>query len=128
MTVAQCEKAAKKEYNDTMQGYIDALAENKALLEKYSAMLAEVKEWTPPSSEHRGLKKFMQEQIEQSIEFDCGGDSLKTLKQLTPTQWRKEEIKATLEDIFHHTKEQKKDNARAKDNTIWVKKLRESLK
>lgn len=40
---------------------------------RYFKMLTAVKAWNPPTEEHEGLKKFMIEQLRDSIDFDCGG-------------------------------------------------------
>ena len=40
-------------------------------LSNYRAMEAQVQAWTPPTTEHQGLKDFMLEQLSESIKWDC---------------------------------------------------------
>jgi len=41
---------------------------------KYRAMLAKVRKYVPPTKDHVAHRDFMDEQIQQSIEFDCKTD------------------------------------------------------
>lgn len=41
-----------------------------ARIASYEAMLAQVEAWVPPTVEHEGLKRFMIEQLTESIRFD----------------------------------------------------------
>lgn len=55
-----------------------ARAESKArrleTVANYRRMLAEVLAWQPPTSEHENFKKFMVDQLEESIKFDGPGE------------------------------------------------------
>jgi len=60
-------KQIKKQYDYCVE-YEKEKQLKKDRLEK---MLQSAKEWQPPSAEHEGLKKFMIEQLEETIEYDC---------------------------------------------------------
>jgi len=47
------------------------LKEKAELKERYTSMLKKVEAWQPPTSDHEGLKKFMIQQINESISWDC---------------------------------------------------------
>ena len=56
LTAEQCKKRADSEYNTTIQYAKREKQKNVELLKKYNAMLAEVINWVPPTSEHDNLK------------------------------------------------------------------------
>lgn len=123
---SQIEKAAIK-YNKTNQKeYERRLAENKDLFSKYQIMLKQVENWTPPTDNHDNLKKFMIEQIMQSVKFDCYDQTMPT--KLTPNKWYKEKLKKCSDDIKYHTEELKKEQDRCKNKTDWIRALKTSLK
>ena len=131
MTLAVCETEAKAEYEKSLQYHKDSLKKRGDLKRKYDAMLAEVQKWNPPTNKHEGLKKFMREQIEESIKYDCEGnyhfDSLANLKQIPAKEWQKKQIDQCLKDISYAAKNQKEENERAASRTAWVRQLRESI-
>lgn len=66
---------------------------------RYLDMLRQVQAWAPPTDEHTNLKKFMVEQLERSIQFDCmiynNADKFPTMEQyiedgLSPKHLEKE--------------------------------------
>lgn len=131
MTVAECKSEAKSEYEETLRYHKDAIKKDVALKRKYEAMLVDVEKWSPPTKEHEGLKKFMREQIEESIKFDCSGnyhqDAIDGLKQLSGKAWRKNQIDQCLKSIASDFKSQKAESERAASRTLWVRHLRNSL-
>lgn len=102
----------------------------RAVRERCEAMLAEVEAWTPPTSDHDGLKKFMREQLEETIRFD--GDerdyySLYALLPDDPREYRQQQIEKAKRDIAYHTDERRKEIERTESRNAWVAALRESL-
>jgi hypothetical protein len=100
---------------------------------KYERMLAMVNEWTPPTKDHEGLQKFMQEQIAQSIRFDCHDDEdflnrCYPLYVMTPQEWREKQIAKEHENLAYHHKHRQEEIERTRQRNEWVKQLRESLK
>ena len=71
MPLKQAEILSKKSYQKELRYYAIYNKKNASLKRKYEAMLAKVNKWTPPTPDHENLKKFMIEQIESSIKFDC---------------------------------------------------------
>lgn len=47
------------------------VVENEIKKKRYENMLAKVDKWEPPTGEHEGMKKFMREQLTESMRFDC---------------------------------------------------------
>lgn len=102
------------------------------LLSKYNNMLFKVKDWIPPTDEHTELKKFMIQQIEDSIDWDCKldwvDDELERLNNLTLEEWLKGEIDSHKHTLEYYTKEAKKEIDRCNSRNEWKDQLIESLK
>lgn len=99
--------------------------EKDALRNKYNAMLAQVVQWEPPTSEHQGLKTFMVEQIRQSIDWDCAPTPAPT--NLDPATWKASHLEFHRRALARHEQSQVDEIERAKERAEWVKALRESL-
>ncbi len=95
------------------------------LQNKYSAMLAEVVRWTPPTTEHEGLKEFMLDQLRQSIEFDCD-PSPEPAKQ-EPAAWLQQQLEHHRRMLALYERQQVEENARTEDRNQWIRALRDSV-
>ncbi len=97
----------------------------------YENMLNKVFDWNPPTVDHQKLKKFMIDQIEDSIKFDCSNfDNYYD----TPTErqtvnvWRNNRIDILKNSIKYNKKLYIEEVKRAKSKTDWLMALRNSLK
>lgn len=105
------------------------LAEVAELRQKYEQMLAAVLSWEAPTPDHAEFKRFMREQIEQSIEFDCSTKWISTpTERLSGPDWRAKQLGEAVRSIAYHEKEHEAEVRRAADRTAWVKALRNSLR
>lgn len=128
MMPAELEKCATEAYDQAESYRLDALkmkANQRAL---YEAMLEKVSAWTPPTEEHEGMKKFMADQINQSIDFDCDSSyyQAQTVR-MTGAEWKRERSIKLVRDLEYHSKEDVAEQARAAGRTKWVQELRASL-
>jgi len=130
----QAAAAARKEHNKELKHDREYLEKKRLTQARYEAMLELVYTWEPPTKEHAGLKKFMVEQLSESIEFDCGGsyfeDKLTELERRGPLDgdtWKTKEIEKAYKDIEYHTEEMAKDKERQEKNTAWIQALIKSL-
>ena len=118
--LASSEKFKKEEGNDNT-------------ISKYEEMLDKVKNWTPPTSEHAELKKFMTQQLMESIKWDAHTDywseAITRLEQKleNPLEFYKEEVKKAKESVKYHQEHWKKDVEGARKATKWLQQLRKSL-
>lgn len=130
----QATAAAKKEHNKELKHDREYLEKKRVTKGNYEAMLEQVYAWQPPTKEHEGIKKFMVEQLSESIEFDCGGDyfenqlaSLEKRGPLSGDAWKTKEIERAYKDITYHAEEMAKDKDRQEKNTAWIQALIKSL-
>lgn len=127
LTVQQAEKKAKAEYEEELSHHQEYIAKKRTLKVKYLAMLEQVRAWNPPTPDHQGLRDFMEKQITESIDFDCGTEYLTKPKLLTGKDWLNAKLKKCLSSIEYHTTENAKEEERVAGRNAWVKALRESL-
>lgn len=121
----------EKQYNEhvalEMERFATASAEKNIKRGRYNAMLLKVLKWQPPTPEHEGLKKFMIDQLHDSIDFDCS--------EYSPAICDREEYIARnrsgeylKEELDFYEKRWHDDIERTNSRNKWLKELRESLK
>jgi hypothetical protein len=123
---ARAEAEAEKAYQEALRYREDTLVRNAAIRQRYENMLAQVKGWAPPTPDHQGLKDFMIQQLESSIDFDCKYDPGEP-ERLSGSEYKAQQIADTQRDIDYHTEEHAKEVERAKQRTDWIRALRDSL-
>lgn len=129
MTLAQCEEAARTEYDKAVATRDAELRAGDELRAKYESMLEHVAQWQPPTPDHVGLKEFMAQQIRDSIPWDCDNhyyrDNVPVL--LSGVEWRKERIKSISQNIAYLEQHYAEEVAGSNERTAWVMALRASL-
>lgn len=103
--------------------------EERRLAEKarYEAMLDKVLAWEPPTEQHVEMKKFMVDQLESSIGFDCSPIAWPEPVKSSPQEWLAAARASAEHDVEYHTKHLAEDRERAAGRTAWVAALRQSL-
>ena len=123
--------AAELEYEESIERELKWSKERNELKQKYNDMLFNVENWQPPTPDHNDLKRFMIEQIESSIKFDCHNhkSDIKKLdiKKLSGDEWMEKEVNSAIRNIKYHSEGHIKEIERIKRRNKWVKDLRESL-
>lgn len=99
---------------------------NESTAHKYNAILKQVQDWLPPTPDHQGLKEFMVEQIQSSLEFDCISDKYAP-KALGFDEWKEMERSSALRDVDYHTREWEAEKRRVAGRNKWLEQLRESV-
>jgi hypothetical protein len=107
----------------------ESLQKCRDLRAKYEAMLVKVNAWAPPTPDHKGMKQFMREQIEKSIEFDCNEDYYlnNAPTQLSADKWRAEQIRQCERDVEYREKALADEQRRTDERNAWLSELRASL-
>jgi hypothetical protein len=121
---AQAEATAARQAWEAQQTASEA--ERVARKGRYEAMLAKARAWEPPTKNHVGLRDFMVEQLEQSIDFDCSHHEFNAPTSDGPT-WLAAAIAKANRDIAYHAEEYAKEAERASERSAWVRALRASL-
>jgi hypothetical protein len=101
------------------------------LKNKYIDMLSKACKWDPPTPDHEQLKKFMIDQINESINFDCDTnyemENLTALSKVNPLDKYKEVLRRAYNDIEYHETELFKERERGADANKWIIALYDSL-
>ena len=123
--------AFNKYKKDKIEEYKQHIQEKKQLKERYQLMLNQVQMWTPPTSDHDGLKEFMINQLNKSIEFDCSVDGsardLDTYTNMTYEDYVAELKKSSDWEIKYHTERLEEEKKHAEFANKWILALYDNL-
>jgi hypothetical protein len=129
---SEIEEIIKENYFSEKRRLVEAISEKTAIEGRYRAMLDEVTAWTIPTDEHKGLRDFMIEQLESSIDADCNisysSDSLKNLKMKTVVEYRGEAIREAERSLKLSQERLERAEKDIAEKNKWLSDLRESLK
>lgn len=125
----------KKQLADSKKYHLNAIEKAKKSATQMNKILSDVRKWQPPTSEHVGIKDFMIDQIEKTIDFDCKTDYHEKklteieseLLTLNASKIRKEMIHDAEKKLKYHTEENSNEIKRCEDSNKWVSDLLESL-
>lgn len=127
LTVDQQTAEADAAHRSAVASWDRYEADKAAKRSRYETMLASVEAWRPPTADHAGMKKFMREQLTESIRFDCGPSYGARPVPRSRLQWYDDALAKARRDVEYHEAEHAKEVERAKSRTAWVKALRASL-
>ncbi|MFA4845647.1 MAG: hypothetical protein WC654_03760 [Patescibacteria group bacterium] len=133
MTLQSCMEAAQADAVAAETSAKESLLRQVATYKRYAAMLSRVNQWRPPSPEHEGLKKFMRDQIEDSIKHDCyfvSNGYPEEPKFATPKSgeaWRADMLGELYRSLLYHTKQHEEEVQRTAERNLWVSRLKASL-
>lgn len=127
MTLEQAEESARADHRDAVKRWHERIAERNRTRARYEAMLAETRAWEPPTPEHEGLKKFMIEQLEESIRFDCSGGYDVEPQPVDAATWLARQVAEASRSLDWARKYHDEEVERVRGRNQWVRDLRESL-
>lgn len=125
MTTVDIEKEAAAENEESRAANERSRARSAAERERYETMLSAVTRWRPPTKEHEGLKRFMIEQLTDSIRFDCGDTYV--APELPPDEWHRKAIESAQRSLAYHESEAEKERVRVAESNAWIEALYRSL-
>lgn len=126
MTSDGAKTRAAEDREAAKQRNAERMAKVAEIRRKYEAMLDQVRAWEPPSTDHENLKRFMIDQLRESIDFDCR-EYREPMPTLDGAVWLAEKRERGLRDLGYHHKEHGKELERVEQRNRWVRQLRESL-
>lgn len=127
LDIRECAARSLAEYEQAQKARDDSAQKKAELKARYEAMLRDVQAWRPPTPEHIEMKKFMAQQLTESIDFDCSMDFWPEVEHLSPEVWRERKIGKARDDIAYHGQHHREEVERAESRTAWVQALRASL-
>ena len=125
MTVEQALAAAQAAHDEVVAS--NERSERKRITElaRYEAMIEKVEAWEPPTEDHVEFKKFMLDQLRESVKFDCREFSMPAPE--VSLAWRDEEIERELRNVQRYEEEIEKESERNAARIGWVEALLDSL-
>jgi hypothetical protein len=128
LPLEEADEAAKRAHAEAVKYAEEYRAKKVAERERYEAMIAKVEAWEPPSPDHTGMKKFMLDQLRESLQLDCGGDYSPTVEPLlSGAEWRLQQIARAQESLERSRKSLAEEEERVRSRNKWIRQLRESL-
>ena len=128
MTPEECEAAAEQAWIQAETSRAQRLAKVADERRAYEAMRAQVRDWKPPTAEHVELHKFMLEQIDSSMRWDCDSSwDSQPSPRLSGAEWQAAERARLARQVAYFSAEHEKEVRRASERTQWVRALRDSL-
>lgn len=129
MSLGECASEAMSDYRKALDDHQKRVDKATAIRERLLAMRSRVFDWTPPTSEHQGLKDFMIQQLDETISFDgkAGTYYIEQARKIGGAEWRESRIAALTKSITYHAEEHKKEVERVNGQNRWVSELRRSL-
>lgn len=130
MSLERAQAQMNKEYASSEKFAREAMKEHAVLRKRYTKMLDQVKAWNPPTFDHENFKKFMIDQLTQSIDWDCNDkyylEQLERPRQ-TAKEWLNDKIVEAKHDIEYHTKHLVDQKAIEKNRVDWIEALMKSV-
>ena len=129
LTVEAAAHLALEAYDNDVAITKGSLEVDDELMAQYEAMLRQVNQWQPPTSDHTGLKDFMIQQIESSIKFDGHREYhlAHPPELLSGEEWIEKKTAGLTRDTQYHTAQHQEELERTASRNKWVKDLRGSL-
>jgi len=130
MSDEECAKEALKEFQANMGAFRDAVEKAAAIRRRLLQMRKRVEEWRPPSPTHEGLKTFMFEQLDVTIESEGTVSKFwfEQIKSLSGPEWREKVLASLDHDVKYHHKQNEEEIERTRSRNKWLAELRASLK
>ena len=128
-------KPTKAEFENYIKTKIadrkETIEEKKKLQKAYNRKIKEAQDWNPPTPEHEGLKKFMIQQLTDSMDFDCNYDyhesELNKLSKMTYDDYFEQQKQNHKWMIKYHTEYLEKDLNAIRQRNKWIQDLYNSL-
>lgn len=127
LSLDACEIKSDNEYNESMTYYRKSVAKYAAIKKRYLSMLEDVESWEPPTENHFELKKFMREQLQKSLKFDCDYEPSRP-KRKTAEEWKLDRMQLLGRNVEYYAKESQEEKERCQSTNKWIEDLENSLK
>ncbi len=128
MSELQRRKLHADEHAKNVETADRGIAEKQAERDRYEAMLEKAKAFKSPSREHDNYTKFLVEQLESSIDFDCNTKYYDDLKKPVPFEsWQSKKNEDLRKSVAYHQRALREEIERVEGRNKWVHQLKEAL-
>lgn len=127
MTDEEVMRKQRAERREAKEAAVQAESRRLELEKRYNAMLVAVRAYEPPTPDHVGFKEFMEQQLVQSLEFDCRPYSWPVPELVDAGVWRTRKLAEVRKRISSVQQRLAEEEAREASRKAWVDALVESL-
>lgn len=125
MTEAEIEAECAKS-NASRKAFWDEVTEkSRGVRAAYLSMRGKVETWIPPSPQHQNFKKFMLEQIDESVKFDCSDHE--PFEPMTPQEWHKEALESAEDCLMRAKRHWAEEQKVIAEKNTWMRLFWASL-
>jgi len=121
----ECDRIALADFTEATARFENYAKEKAEIAAKYKDMRDRVMAWTPASSEHKGLQKFMLEQLEIGKPYEFNKNDYP--KKMTGAEYRTYWMNSALRDVSYYAKEHQDEITRTEERNHWIKGLVDSI-
>ena len=126
-TEKRAEKEAKSYFDKDLESHNNAVDGAKAINDRITNMLSKVKAWKQPTDKHAALKKFMIDQLEETLKYE-GTFTLPTPVKQSGKEFKENRIGSIKRSIKYYEERTEQDAKSAEESVYWLQKLKDSLK
>lgn len=124
MPAEQVYRAREEKYQADLAYYRERLAEVERNIRRYRDMQEKVRLWQPPTPEHTGIKDFMLDQLNVSIQGEYAPDPPRTDVLAVPIEkYRASQIEQIKGEIAYHEEAIIKDEQGCAKSEAWLRAL-----
>ena len=127
MSPMEAQRHCQQEYSSAMARWRDRSIQDAIHRVRYKAMLTAVHNWSAPTVDHFRFKAFMVEQLQSSLDHDCGGqhNSMPCIQRWP--DWLKDEIQKETSYLVQSGELEQGEHQRTNSRNDWLASLRASL-
>lgn len=118
---------AEDSYNDEVELYKELQEKSDNGIAAYKNMLEQVHAWQPPTKDHQGLKEFMIQQLESSIEWDKHDYSSRLSEKRSAEEFKQLFLDTIEKNISYYEEQMEKEARTINERNEWIDQLVESL-
>lgn len=128
MTDKELDQIRHDEHKSNLKQHFERQKEEQRTKKRYDDMLEKARAWKPPTEDHKELKSFMIEQLNESKKFDCGYYDNKPPPNLKPfDEWKQDRLKTLTDNVNRQIKSLEEEQERVRNRNKWIKVFLESL-
>lgn len=114
-------------YDKAKAEYDEREVRRKAMRNRYADILEKVKNWQPPTDEHKNLKEFAISQLEGSMDYDCHYHEFTFTDKESWIEREMNDDEHIINILNYYKEEYAKEVKACKERTEWVRQLKASL-
>lgn len=131
MTEADQRSYGERIRGERIESALKASSRTRVIRDRLLAMREKVENWVPPTADHQGLKAFMVEQIDSTLQFDGNTEGIQgridRAGNASPEVLWSEVLAAAMSSVEYYKEQMTEEQIRYAERNQWIKDLRDSV-